>query len=94
MPKVEAYESSEAVFGFDCPGCHMSHALPTSGPRAWSFNGNLDKPTFRPSILAREYDGDNVVRICHSFVTDGNIQFLGDCTHELAGKTVEIPEVS
>ena len=31
-------------------------------------------------------------RVCHSFVTDGMIQFLGDCTHELAGQTVPIPE--
>ena len=30
--------------------------------------------------------------ICHSFVRDGNIQFLVDSTHELAGKTVPIPE--
>lgn len=29
---------------------------------------------------------------CHSFVTDGRIQFLGDCTHALAGQTVPIPE--
>lgn len=28
--------------------------------------------------------------ICHSFVTDGRIQFLGDCTHALAGKTVPL----
>ena len=30
--------------------------------------------------------------VCHSFVTDGKIQFLGDCTHSLAGKTVDLPE--
>lgn len=30
---------------------------------------------------------------CHSFVTDGRIQFLGDCTHDLAGKTVDLPLV-
>ncbi|WP_242183199.1 DUF6527 family protein [Sphingomonas sp. CARO-RG-8B-R24-01] len=30
--------------------------------------------------------------ICHSFVTDGRIQFLGDCTHALAGQTVDLPE--
>ena len=30
--------------------------------------------------------------VCHSFVTDGRIQFLGDCTHKLAGQTVNIPE--
>lgn len=29
--------------------------------------------------------------LCHSFVRDGQIQFLGDCTHELAGQTVPIP---
>ena len=28
--------------------------------------------------------------ICHSFVTDGKIQYLNDCTHELAGQTVEM----
>lgn len=31
---------------------------------------------------------------CHSFVTDGRIQFLGDCTHALAGQTVDLPEFS
>ncbi|BBR09272.1 MULTISPECIES: DUF6527 family protein [Aeromonas] len=32
-----------------------------------------------------------VVKVCHSFVTNGRIQFLGDCTHHLAGKTVDLP---
>lgn len=32
--------------------------------------------------------------VCHSYVTDGHIQFLGDCTHELAGQTVPIPQWS
>jgi hypothetical protein len=30
--------------------------------------------------------------VCHSFVVDGRIQFLGDCTHALAGQTVDLPE--
>ena len=29
--------------------------------------------------------------VCHSFIHDGKIQFLNDCTHEYAGKTVDIP---
>lgn len=29
---------------------------------------------------------------CHSFVREGKIEFLSDSTHELAGKTVELPE--
>lgn len=73
---------------------------------AWGFNGNYDKPTFSPSVLVRgverlteaEYDrvraGEKVDKpqtVCHSFVRDGQIQFLGDCTHSMAGKTVPIP---
>lgn len=30
---------------------------------------------------------------CHSFVTDGRIQYLGDCSHALAGQTIELPDV-
>lgn len=33
-----------------------------------------------------------VQTVCHSFVVDGNIQFLGDCTHAMAGKTVPLPD--
>ena len=54
----------------------------------WGFNGNLDKPTVSPSINVKLGEGG----ICHSFVDNGYIRFLNDCTHELAGKTVEIPE--
>lgn len=35
---------------------------------------------------------NTVNKVCHSYVTDGKIQFLGDCTHELAGQTAEIPD--
>ena len=28
--------------------------------------------------------------VCHSFVRDGQIEFLGDCTHALAGRTVPL----
>lgn len=31
--------------------------------------------------------------MCHSFVTDGRIQFLSDCSHELAGQTVDLPDI-
>ncbi|SCU75503.1 conserved hypothetical protein [Cupriavidus necator] len=30
--------------------------------------------------------------VCHTFVTAGQIQFLSDCTHELAGQTVPMVE--
>lgn len=62
------------------------------GPR-WGWNGCVNKPTFTPSILVRRnYGEDQHPEVCHSFVTDGQIQFLGDCTHAMAGQTVPIPE--
>lgn len=29
---------------------------------------------------------------CHSFIRDGKIQFLTDCSHHLAGQTVILPD--
>lgn len=81
-----------------CPGCDFAHTIKHGegpGPR-WGWNGNADKPTFSPSVLAR-YDGADAGRdgappaICHSFVIDGQMQMLSDCTHALAGQTVPIP---
>ena len=35
---------------------------------------------------------EKVSSVCHSFVTDGKIQFLNDCTHALAGEVVDLPD--
>lgn len=59
------------------------------GPR-WTYNGDPIKPTFQPSIKVT-YETPGATRICHSFVTDGRIQFLTDSTHALAGQTVDLP---
>lgn len=83
---------------FWCPGCDGAHAVNVGsgpGPR-WGFNGDHERPTFIPSVLVR-YNGDDAGKdgappaVCHSFVTGGQIQFLGDCTHALAGQTVPLP---
>ena len=85
----------ESRLAFECPGCGMVHALPTVGPRAWSFNGDLERPTFSPSILARWTSGpEHTAGVCHSFVRDGKIEFLGDCTHGHAGQTVPLAPIS
>jgi hypothetical protein len=31
--------------------------------------------------------------ICHSFIKNGKIQYLSDCTHELKGKTVQLTDL-
>lgn len=75
-------------FTFWCPGCKSIHSINTEGPPpVWGFNGDHEKPTFTPSLRVRwTYGGDP--QCCHSFIRDGQWQFLSDCTHELAGKTV------
>jgi hypothetical protein len=32
-----------------------------------------------------------VCQQCHTFITNGMIQFLGDCSHHLVGQTVPMP---
>lgn len=59
----------------------------------WSFNGDLSSPTFSPSILSRMPVAGTQGFVCHSFIRDGRIEFLGDCTHALAGQTVELPDL-
>jgi hypothetical protein len=89
-------------YTFFCPGCVRPHTLVTEGSAAWGFNGNLDRPTFTPSVLVtrqanpaalEEFKEYRTELRCHSFVTDGQIQFLSDCTHTLKGQTVPLPEL-
>jgi len=89
---------------FMCPGCQELHQVIVDGegrPR-WGFNNDYDRPTFTPSILVRypanpaateAFKEWRTERVCHSFVRDGRIQFLADCTHALAGQTVELPDM-
>lgn len=74
-------------YAFHCPGCNMIHSIDSR----WNFNGDLNSPTISPSLLVR-YPTKNKMLICHSFINDGKIKYLHDSTHELAGKTVEIPD--
>lgn len=113
-------DAEDGMLLFWCPGCDGAHGIKHgagAGPR-WSWNSDVDKPTFQPSILVRGHDFtpkgrtdfqawldlpegqrpahpksfkyEGVDTVCHSFVTDGRIQFLSDCTHALAGQTVDL----
>lgn len=72
-----------------CPGCGEPHCVQVGdgpGPR-WNWIGDAERPTFTPSVLVTGRDTR-----CHSFVREGSMVYLDDCTHDLAGKTVPIPE--
>lgn len=87
-----------------CPGCqhedpqepgrmvgglHMLPVTHTTKHPVWEWNGDLVNVTLSPSILTRTTRGENREEfICHSFLRDGQWQFLGDCTHALANQTV------
>lgn len=82
-----------------CPACNDAVRI-TDG---WEWNGDLERPTFTPSILTTGVqwgEGDGFYKpahagvakgdkiVCHSFLTDGIWNFLGDCTHNKAGQSV------
>ena len=96
----------QGAFVHWCPGCNEIHSLPDT----WSFDCNLESPTFSPSFkhtgvlrifvdgkwtgeFVRDGAGNPVQRVCHYFLTKGVLQFQGDCTHALAGKTVPLPRL-
>jgi hypothetical protein len=90
-------------FAHWCPGCEEMHHIAVDAPNhcgaRWTFDGNLTAPTFSPSvnISSPEHTFPDGVKIdaerCHYFLKGGSLQFLGDCTHPLAGKTVPLPEL-
>jgi len=78
-----------------CPGCQERHPIHVRHPDSntkvtalWDWDGNVDQPTFNPSVRVYNRDGSTQ---CHYFIRQGNIQFCGDSDHHLAGKTVTLP---
>lgn len=83
-----------------CPGCDTLHGIAILPDRqdngaGWSFSGTLECPTYSPSQLTKYMrgtgSGDSKEFVCHTYIRNGQIEFLNDCTHELKGKTVPIP---
>lgn len=68
------------------------------GTPNWTWNGSVDAPTVRPSVLTSGagrplQDGKYVETVCHSWINDGKVQFLADSTHEFAGQTLDLLDV-
>lgn len=87
MAKVVASSDGKTMFVF-CPGCghaHGFHVKRETSPN-WAFNGDMNKPTFTPSMRTFVVENGQEVTLCHSFVTDGRIQLLDDSKgHEVRG---------
>lgn len=70
-----------------CPGCDDLHAIMCGRPQGvagpnWTWDGNMTHPTYSPSQLTSY--GKSGKR-CHTFIRQGIIEFLGDCTHDKKG---------
>jgi len=94
---VKAYTShGRLVYACLCP--LGEHVIPFERASAfyngplWSWNRDLEKPTLAPSI--KSSGGRGGAHVCHHFLRNGRIEFCADSTHEHAGKTVELPDLS
>lgn len=100
MGRVSAFlRNIDGGFGHWCPGCGEMHVIhvdrPNSSGARWTFDGNVTAPTFAPSINISAHDPEGEIpdERCHYFLRAGQLVFLGDCTHALAGQTVPLPEL-
>jgi hypothetical protein len=69
--------------------------LPTFSPSIL-VNYHHWVPPVTPANLAdwqrKPWPQEKRHHVCHAFVREGRVEFLGDCTHALAGQTVPLPD--
>jgi hypothetical protein len=74
-----------------CWGFNGNYEKPTFVP-SYLLKATWSDPPVTPENLAEwkrnPWPQKKLDHVCHSFVTDGQIKFLNDCTHALAGQTV------
>lgn len=73
---------------FMCPGCGYGHCFTASEK---GFNGDLYNPTLNKPVRIA---GHLALFKCESFITNGQIRFSESCTHESAGLTHELPNIT
>lgn len=82
-------ELSDGSHAFFCPGCKTIHRIDSQ----WNITGTREEPTVSPSVLVNGNRTNPAAKICHSFVREGKIEFLGDSEHALAGQTVPLKKL-
>ena len=63
------------------------------GTGAWTWNGDLEKPTLRPSIRTT-YHNDKEMTEIHYWLNDGICDCLSDCKDGNSGKKIELLELN
>lgn len=68
-----------------CPGCNEMHPLPDG----WTFDGNVEMPTFSPSFLHDQ----GTPKACHYIITAGKVAYCSDSWHDLKNTTIDMPDL-
>lgn len=98
LHRVVNSDRSPRGWSHRCPGCQSTHVIDVDEPNRWgarwTFDGVEDRPTFSPSVNCSwgTPDVPPGVSRCHYFLRAGVIEYLPDCTHPLAGKSVPLPD--
>ena len=86
-------EATHIYFQFkneDSPRCLPVQIKGTrEGTKNWSWNGDVDRPTVKPSIACRPSGQYK----CHVWLNDGCVQHLSDCTCGFRGETHELEDL-
>lgn len=96
------------MVSFYCPGCNFPHRVDPKKWTV-DLQHDTIRPSVlvrgvnRPDELETDENGDYIFENgvekgshpirCHSFVRNGEIQYLNDCTHQLAGQVVNMEEI-
>lgn len=90
-----------------CPACKELHQLPDRWKFNGDLERPTFSPSFRHSGKATVRDenghwlgewklgpdGKPLDEVCHYILTDGQLRFCSDCTHDFAGRTVPLPDL-
>lgn len=87
-----------------CPACEEMHVFATDKPNSqgaqWRFNNDANHPTFEPSMHIKINNKDHphhqpnaATTVCHYTLTAGILTYLMDCTHDMRGRKIYLPEL-
>lgn len=90
-----------------CPACEESHPLPDSWRFDGNLESPTFTPSFKHEGILVEKDeqgrwtgdwvrdaaGKTIPFVCHYILTNGILNYCGDCTHSYAGKSIPLPDL-
>lgn len=94
----EIHEATHVTLNLPGPTGHLTLPVIQKGTRdgthCWTWNGSTDSPTLKPSVLTEGFSSvtEQPFR-CHTWINEGYVQFLSDCSHGLADSTLCLLEV-